>query len=352
MRFDDLYIAGAAAHLEGRSTVAEALRDGRCDERTATRTGIVSVAVSTGASAPELAVGAARQVLERTGTHPTDIDLLLHATVQHQGHDLWAPASYIQRYAVGNRCPAIEIKQLSNGGMAALELASGYLAGASGRTAALLTTGDVFCEPGFDRWRSDPGTVYGDAGTALVLGRSRTGFARLRSLVTVSDADLEQMHRGRDPFSRVPFEMRQPIDLGLLQRTFIEDTGRSYSVARITAGQDETLKRTLAEADCTLSDVSWFVLPNFGRGRLNSTFLRRWNIPEERTTWPWGRSVGHLGAGDQFAGLAFLAESGRTRAGELGLLYGVGAGFSWSCAVVEFTGAAPEAESAGAPSYG
>ncbi|RMB82963.1 ketoacyl-ACP synthase III family protein [Streptomyces shenzhenensis] len=338
MRFDDLYIAGAAVHLEGRSTMAEALRDGRCDERTATRSGIASVAVSTGTSAPELAVGAARHVLERTDTHPADIDLVLHATVQHQGHDLWAPASYIQRCAVGNRCPAIEIKQLSNGGMAALELASGYLVGAPGRTAALLTTGDVFGEPGFDRWRSDPGTVYGDAGTALLLNRGHTGFARLRSLVTVSDADLEQMHRGRDPFSPVPFAVRQPIDLGLLQRAFIEDTGRSYSVARITAGQDETLKRALAEADRTLADISWFVLPNFGRGRLGSTFLRRWSIPEERTTWQWGRSVGHLGAGDQFAGLAFLTGAGRARAGESGLLFGVGAGFTWSCAVVEFTG--------------
>lgn len=339
MRFDDLYIAGAAVHLEGRSTVEEALRDGRCDERTAARSQIASVSVSTGASAPELAVCAARQVLERTDTSATDIDLLLHATVQYQGHDLWAPASYVQRYAVGNRCPAIEIKQLSNGGMAALELAAGYLAGPSGRTAALLTTGDVFGEPGFDRWRSDPGTVYGDGGTALVLGRGRPGFARLRSLVTVSDADLEQMHRGRDPFSRVPFAVRQPIDLGLLQRTFLADTGRSYSVARITAGQDETLKRALVEAECTLADIAWFVLPHFGRSRLNSTFLRRWSIPEERTTWRWGRSVGHLGAGDQFAGLAFLAESGRPRSGELGLLFGVGAGFSWSCAVVEFTGA-------------
>ncbi|WP_405010106.1 ketoacyl-ACP synthase III family protein [Kitasatospora sp. NBC_01539] len=343
MRFDDLYIAGAVLHLEDSCSAEEALRDGLCDERTVARTGISSVAVSAGSSAPELAVGAARAVLERTGTHPADIDLLLHATVQYQGHDLWAAASYVQRCAVGNRCPAIEIRQLSNGGMAALDLASGYLAGSSGRTAALLTTGDVFGAPGFDRWRGDPGTVYGDAGTALVLGRGAGGFARLRSLVTVSDPDLEQMHRGRDPFSPVPFAVRRPIDLGLLQKAFVEDTGRSYSVARITSGQDETLKRALAEADCTLDGISWFVLPNFGRGRLNSAFLRRWNIPEERTTWPWGRSVGHLGAGDQFAGLALLGGSGLVRSGELGLVFGVGAGFTWSCAVVEFTGENPGA---------
>ncbi|MFJ8043431.1 ketoacyl-ACP synthase III family protein [Kitasatospora sp. NPDC096147] len=340
MRYEDLHIAGAAIHLEDRHPAELAVRDGLFDERSATRSGIEATAVSAGSSAPELASAAARSVLKLTGTHPSDVDLLLHATIQHQGHDLWAAASYVQRRAVGNRCPAIEIKQLSNGGMAALELAAGYLSGAEGRRAALLTTGDVFGAPGFDRWRSDPGTVYGDAGTALVLGRGPGGIARLRSLVTVSDPDLEQMHRGRDPFSPVPFAVRQPIDLGLLQRTFIEETGRSYSVARITAGQDETLKRALAEADCELSGISWFALPNFGLGRLSSAFLRRWDIPVERTTWRWGRTVGHLGAGDQFAGLAFLAESGEVRAGELGLLFGVGAGFTWSCAVVEFTGTA------------
>ncbi|WP_299527720.1 ketoacyl-ACP synthase III family protein [uncultured Streptomyces sp.] len=333
MRYDDLFIAAAALHTEHISPVSAELREGRCDERTAERSGITSVAVSTGSAAPELAVGAARTALRRSGVHPDEVDLLLHATVQYQGHDLWAPASYVQRHALGNRCPAVEIRQLSNGGMAALELAAGVVAGGSGG-AALLTTGDVFGAPGFDRWNSDPGTVYGDAGTALVLARGR-GFARLRALATVSDPDLEGMHRGADPFGRMPFSQRTPIDLGLLQRAFVDEHGRSYSVARITAGQDDALKRALTEADCTLDDVAWFVLPHFGRGRLRSTFLRRWGIEEERTTWPWGRTVGHLGAGDQFAGLAALAASGRTRPGERCLVFGVGAGFTWSCAVLE-----------------
>ncbi|WKD32281.1 ketoacyl-ACP synthase III family protein [Streptomyces xanthophaeus] len=342
MRYDDLYIAGAALHVERRSPVSDALRDGLCDERTAERSGITSVAVSAGGSAPELAVEAARLALAQADVDPVDVDLLLHATVQYQGHDLWAPASYIQRYALGNRCPAVEIRQLSNGGMAALELAAGHLAPGSGRTAALLTTGDVFGAPGFDRWRSDPGTVYGDAGTALVLSR-RAAFARLVSLATVSDADLEGMHRGSDPFGRMPFSVRTPIDLGLLQQEFVEETGRSYTVARINAGQDEALKRALADADCTLADIDWFVLPNFGRRRLHSVFLRRWNIPEERTTWAFGSSVGHLGAGDQFAGLAALADSGRTRPGQRCLVFGVGAGFTWSCAVLELCATAGRA---------
>lgn len=53
------------------------------------------------------------------------------------------------------------------------------------------------------------------------------------------------------------------------------------------------------------------------------------------TNWEWSRTVGHLGAGDQFASLAHLVDSGRARPGDRCVLIGVGAGYSWGCAVVE-----------------
>ncbi|MCZ9343319.1 3-oxoacyl-ACP synthase, partial [Streptomyces sp. TRM76130] len=128
--------------------------------------------------------------IDRSGTDAQDISLVLHACTYFQGHDLWAPASYIQQAAVGNDCLSSEVRQLSNGGMAALELGVAYLEAGRGRRAVLITTGDRFCPPGFDRWNTDPGTVCGDGGTAMVLS-AEGGFARLRSLVTVSDPALE-----------------------------------------------------------------------------------------------------------------------------------------------------------------
>ncbi|CAL9654784.1 ketoacyl-ACP synthase III family protein [Streptomyces sp. enrichment culture] len=334
MRFEDLYITGVGVHIPGRTKVADAVDRGVFDERLARQTDLASVAVSDGVSAPEMAAEAARTALRRSGTVPLDVDLILHADVYYQGHDLWAPVSYIQREAVGNRCPAIEVRQLSNGGMAAMELAAGMLNGGLRTSSALLTTGDRFCEPGFDRWHGDPGTVYGDGGTALVLSR-RPGFAQLRSLCTVSEPELEEMHRGDDPFGAEPFEVRQPMDLEATKQAFIDKVGVSYSVARVKASQSEVLKRALNDAGCELSDIDWFVLPHFGRRRLTQTFLRPWGIDASATTWSWGRTVGHLGAGDQFAGLAHLAESGSAKPGQRCLLAGIGAGFTWSCAVVE-----------------
>jgi 3-oxoacyl-[acyl-carrier-protein] synthase-3 len=45
--------------------------------------------------------------------------------------------------------------------------------------------------------------------------------------------------------------------------------------------------------------------------------------------------VGHLGAGDQFAGLAHLVDTGLLHLGQTCVLVGIGAGFSWTVAVLE-----------------
>ncbi|HEX8869078.1 MAG TPA: 3-oxoacyl-[acyl-carrier-protein] synthase III C-terminal domain-containing protein, partial [Lentzea sp.] len=79
----------------------------------------------------------------------------------------------------------------------------------------------------------------------------------------------------------------------------------------------------------------WVVLPHFGRRRLDVNYLRPYGIEPERTTWEWSRTVGHLGAGDQFASLAHLVDTGKARSGQRVVMFGVGAGYSWGCAVLE-----------------
>jgi 3-oxoacyl-[acyl-carrier-protein] synthase-3 len=143
------------------------------------------------------------------------------------------------------------------------------------------------------------------------------------------------MHRGDDPFGDHPYAMRQPLDVVVGQKKFVAKTGSSYVVARVKAGQKAALRRALSEAEVELADIDWFVLPHFGIRRLASGFLTPLGIDVKRTTWPWSRSVGHLGAADQYAGLDHLAATGQLTPGQHCLLMGVGAGFTWSSAVVE-----------------
>ncbi|MFC3997677.1 ketoacyl-ACP synthase III family protein [Nocardiopsis sediminis] len=346
MRFGNLYIAGTGRHLPPPQAVADAVRAGLCERRAVWRTGIESVCVSAGESGPEMAVHAARRALRQSGGDPAGVALLLHAGTYFQGHDMWAPASYVQRAALGNDCPAIEVRQMSNGGLAALELAAAYTLADPARERALITTGDRFARPGFDRWASDPGTVYADGGTALVLS-SRSGFARLRSLVTVSDPALEAMQRGTDPFSCAPLTARTPIDVEVQRRAYVAQAGLDTVLDRIDAGQAEALKRALDDAGADLGDIDRFVLPNLGRARMTAHFYGKFDIDPDRTTWDWGRRIGHLGAGDQIAGLGHLADSGHLLPGHLCLLAGVGAGFTWSVAVVEMLSPPPPPTAAG-----
>ncbi|MGW6603252.1 ketoacyl-ACP synthase III family protein [Streptomyces sp. NPDC055036] len=329
-----LHIASCATWLPPAVTVDREIADGHCDPATAAATEALAVVIAGEESAPEMAARAARTALDRAGSRPEEIDLVLHASFFYQGHDLWAPASYVQREAVGNSCPAMEVRQVSNGGMAAVELAAAYLAADPRRSAALVTTGDRFRPPGFDRWRSDPGTVYADGGTALVLSR-HDGFAALRSLATVSVPELEGMHRGADPFGPAPFSGRPVVDLEACKRAFLAEHGVPYAVARVAAAQETAIERALSEAGTDLAGIDRIALPHLGRRRLEAGYFRRFGIEEKTTTWPWSRRIGHLGAGDPIAGLDHLVADGELAAGDTCLLVSVGAGFSWSCAVVE-----------------
>jgi 3-oxoacyl-[acyl-carrier-protein] synthase III len=334
MRSDDIYIAGYGSVLPPAMTAAEAAEAGLCDPLYAATQQMEAVTVSDSAG-PEMAAEAGRAALERATRYIDGVDLLLHSALYYQGHDMWAPASYVQRHTVGDVCPAIDVRQTSNGGMASIELAAAYLTTRPIGRGALLTTGDRFCQPGIDRWRSDPGTVFADGGTAIVLARG-AGFARLRSLALVGDSDLETMHRGDDPWWPAPMSARMPLDVRATTRDFLRTVGSAYVAQRMAAGQELAVKRALAEADTSIAEIDRFVLPNFGARRMEPAFFRPFGIDPERTTWPWGRGIGHLGAGDQFAGLTHLIESGQLHAGDVCALLGVGGGFTWSCAVIEF----------------
>lgn len=331
MKVEQLFIAGLGAFLPPPVSVEEAVADGRYDPREAAETQLESVLVAEGGSPPEMAVEAARRALARSGVAPEEIALVLHASIHFQGLDFHATASYLQRAALGGHpALALELKGLSNGGMAGLELAASYLAAAPERTAALVTTADRFCPPAIDRWRFDTGLVVADGATAMILSRQR-GFARVLSVATTSDPSLEGLHRGRAPFGRAWI----PIDVHQRKREYLAEVGLDSMLQRFRRGLRASIERALRDARIDLSRVDRFVIPHVGRVLLEREYFAALEIPEPRTTWAFARRTGHIGAGDQIAGLAHLIDTGALRPGDRCLLMGVGAGFTWTTAVVE-----------------
>jgi 3-oxoacyl-[acyl-carrier-protein] synthase-3 len=230
----------------------------------------------------------------------------------------------------------MDVHQMSNGSLAAVELAAAYLAADPSRPAALVTVADRLAGPGFDRWRSDlHSIVYGDGAAALVLARS--GFARLLSVATISDSSLEPMYRGDQPFGPVWGHAGRPLDNRARRQAFLAQTTVADVARRTREGLTEVVDRALAEAGITRAEITWAVFPNIGLAALKSAYLRVLGLDVAATTWEFGRRTGHVGAADQLIGLSWLTECGRARPGDLVMLVGIGAGFTWTCAVAEFT---------------
>ncbi len=335
---DQIYLAGAAAWLPPAESAKQATARGDYAEEDLAANGIRCVPVAGATDTPpDMAARAAATALARAGT-PADIGLVLHASLYHQGRDhFWSAASYVQRAVEVRGATAVNVGQMSNGGMAAIELAAGCLRG--GRAAAaLVTTADRFCLPGFDRWRADYGIVYGDGAAAAVLS-TVGGFARLTGLRTLTDATLEQLHRGTAPLTDTTGA--GPVDVRRAKREYVTSVGLESVLRRSGQGAAAVVDGALAEAGYRRSELSVVVLPNLGHQLLAGQYLGPLGLSAEQTLMGWGAHTGHLGPGDQLAAVAHLVESGRVRPGDRVLLLGAGGGFSWSAATLSIE-SAPE----------
>ena len=325
----DLYLAAAAAWLPPRVEVSSLAGP---DTDDFILNGIDSVPVAGPDDPPvEMAARAAATALARGG-QPDDVRLVLYANTYHQGQNsFWSPASYVQRSVGISGAAAVNVGQASNGGMATLYLAAGYLKGQSGGS-ALLVASDRFCEPGIVRWAADYGAVYGDGAAAVVVSTTG-GFARILAIRNSTDAELEQMHRGRSRFQPAP--TGAPVDVRQAKVEFITEFGLENLLHRLANGMRGVVEAALAEAGAGLSDMALVVLPNLNRKMLQDQYLGPLRLEPERTLMDWSARVGHLGAADQFAAVTHMAEAGRVAKGDRVLLIGTGSGLSWSAAVLE-----------------
>ena len=338
MRWQHLYIAGTGTYFpEGVETAEEAVAAGRYSPDEHAANGIRAVRTAGADEAPPvMAARAGARAVERSGHATGEVSLVLHSCMGYQGQDFWTPAHYVQRETVGGTGAAMEIRQGSNGGLAALELAAAHVAGRPDVTAALLTTGDAFRLPYVDRWRTESQQVYGDAGTALVLS-GREGIARLRSTASRSAPELEPLYRGTDGWSASPDRDRWPLDLRTRTRRYLLADPFRYDAVIARTGEclDLVVREALADADAKPSEVAFVVHPAIGQTIVEHSYVGPLGIAPDRTVYGWARDYGHLGAGDQFAGIDHLLATGRADRGDLILVLGVGIGYMWTAAVVE-----------------
>jgi len=338
MRLTDVGIGAASVWLPPHAeTTAAAVDRGALLASEVPATGVSEVPVATAIDAPDMAARAGRLAIESAGLDAADVDLLIHAWINYQGHDFWAPAHYVASQVGAASATSIGVQQMCNGGAAGLLLAATQVV-ADPSKQVLVTTGDRFTLPGFDRWASDYAVAYGDGATSALVHRYRAGHdpLQLLSLTMATAPEMERMHRGEDAFTDAARTLGVTVDVRRAKRAFLATGGMEQfrEVSRVKIR--EVIDQALTEAGIEGSDprIKTVLLPRLGPSTLDMTYLPIVEDIFKARAVSLGEQTGHLGAGDFLANLQDLVESPDLHPDELAIVLGGGGGFTWTCAVV------------------
>ncbi|WP_405577976.1 ketoacyl-ACP synthase III family protein [Streptomyces sp. NBC_01190] len=324
-----LTLAGTGSYLpDTRIDVTDAADRYPTDRDRILATGYATVTAEETLYPADMALIAAQRALAAAGVKPADLRLLFVSGIHRHGHKrLWSPASWLQSQLGCPQALPLTVNQGCNAQMLGLDIAARFLGGAGGGHALVVAT-DRFADSGFDRFTADYGIVYGDGAAAAVL-TTDPGAAGWRVLAThtVSDPGLEGLHRADRPAPERPELLDAEHDVRSAKRRFLGEHGmdRLREATRAAVGE---ISRTLLPAG-TGPAPRRVIYPNLGLKLLEENYFPEFPGGADASLWDFGRTVGHLGSGDQIAGLDHLADGGFAPSDRL-LLLGAGSGFSWT----------------------
>ncbi|WP_255955338.1 ketoacyl-ACP synthase III family protein [Streptomyces odontomachi] len=352
MRLSGMFISGLGVYLPSTLvSVESAVEQGLYEELEVELHQLGGAAVAGDVPAPEMALSAARDAFKSCGRHPSEVDLLLYASTWHSGPEGWLPHSYLQRHLVGGDVPATGIRQGCNGMFSALELAASYLLAVPERQAALLVASDNYGTPMMDRWHISSGYVGGDAATALVLSKEQ-GFAQVLSVHSATVAEAEVLHRGATPLFPPSITVGDGVNFGARssearRKAAVRPTGGKPSpgmiaMAKVQERQPEVVQQALDEAGVTIGDITRVAYMSCSREIVEQRCMVPLGLPMEKSTWDYGRTIGHCGASDQLLALDHLLSTGELQPGDHLLMLANGPGVVISAAVVKILDTPPQ----------
>lgn len=336
MKHGNVYLAGLGTYLPPIVAADSAVDSGHYSDEEHRRNGILGTPVaSEDEMPPEMAVHAAKKALVAAGMSATDLDLVLYGGQWDPQH--LAPASYVHR-GLGARddVPNLEFRQGCSGAVTMLDMASRYLGAETAQRSALVSTGDRFCLPGWDRYLSEEGYIWGDAASAVILS-NEGGVARLLATAAQSMSQAEEVCRGSALVEADRGAL--PVLSRIPKQRFYKKVGPLSFRRRFQLAVHEVAAQALRDAETEIADVSWALVPNMGLQWRGWALLEPLGIDETRTTWTdHGRYIGHTGLADQTLALEFLLNHGLLTPGSRVLLVAVGVGLTFSSAVLEIVG--------------
>lgn len=288
------------------------------DEWIVERVGVRERRVSTGETASDLAVEAARRALENAGTAPGELDLILCATVS--GEYASPGVSCMVQSRLGAKCPAFDINAACSAFLYLLETAAGFFA--RGGVKKVLVVGAEQMSRIMDWTDRATCVIFGDGAGAAVLGAG-TGY--LDSVLQV---------KGGDDVIRIPRSIgASPFWKGEQEHPFIHMQGQEtfkFAVSSICRDIRTLLKRS----GLTVEDLRWIV-PHQANRRIVEFAAERLSIPMEKFYLNIER-YGNTSSASIPMALDELNRSGKLQRGDLVLMSAFGGGLASAACLIRW----------------
>ncbi|MGN6527498.1 MAG: beta-ketoacyl-ACP synthase III [Burkholderiaceae bacterium] len=289
------------------------------DEWIVERTGIrARHFVADDVHASDLAVAAARRALEAAGRPAEDVDLIIVAT---STPDMVFPstASIVQRKLGVHGCPAFDVQAVCSGFIYALSVADAMIRVGTARC-ALVIGAEVFSRL-LDFDDRTTCVLFGDGAGAVLLEASDTpGVVATRLHADGRHLDIlctPGTVSGGKVFGDPLLKMDGP------------------AVFKLAVGVlGEVAHEVLELAGRTTADVDWLV-PHQANIRIMQSTAKKLKLPAERVVVTVGEH-GNTSAASIPLALDVAVRSGQIRRGQRLLLEGVGGGFTWGAALVDY----------------
>ncbi|WP_410598288.1 ketoacyl-ACP synthase III family protein [Amycolatopsis sp. lyj-90] len=336
MKVNDVYFAGIGTADTDFAETSHAVERGWYEAEERERSRLVSISVAGTRPAPDLAVEAAQRALEVAGRKPAEFSGVFHTNVHPQGPDGWSAPHYINRLTVNQPVTSLEVRNGCLGFFATLNLATSYLRADRSRVSVLLTAGDNFGTPAVDRWRATTLFVLADGGGSVVLSR-KPGFARLLSVHSVSDPELELRDRVGEELFPPSLTIGKALNFDERWARFgqLQMEGTLPPMGDFGGVMIEASKTAMDEADTSLEQIAKVVHDGFTWNGLRDVFLDPIGVEEQHGIWDFTRRHGHAGPVDAIRGLQHVWRTGQVEPGDKVLLVGGAPGMEAACAVVE-----------------
>lgn len=314
-------IAGTGSYLPPKCVSNEelAVTVETSDEWIRSRTGIRQRYIAEGSqSSSDLGAEAAKAALAAAGLQASDIDLIIVAT---STPDFIFPstACLIQNKIGAKGCPAFDVQAVCSGFVYAMTIADKFIKSGSTRN-ALVIGAEVFSR--ILDWKDRTTAVlFGDGAGAVVLSaESKAGI-----LATALHAD--GAHSG---ILSVPGNVNRGEIVG---SPFLQMDGPAVFKFAVRV-LDEVGREALGACGLAPADVDWLI-PHQANVRILEAAAKRLGIEATRVITTVDRHANTSAASVPLA-LDCGVRDGRIQRGQKLLLEGVGGGFTWGAALVEF----------------